>query len=369
MPRPSTHGTVPPSEAAGTARSAPLGPVTMQGPPAISTDIPLQSQALQPAALGSVPAPPAHPARSLRRTIADTDLVVHPLALGGSVFGWTADGATSTSVLDRHRELGGNFLDTADSYTSGRSEVIIGAWLRSRRARDSTVIATKIGKNRDNPGLSSRSIIGAVHASLDRLGTDYIDLLHFHFDDPTVPLEESLGAVDVLMRSGQVRYLAASNFSAERLMEARVLAANGLPRFVALQTQYSLLHRTPFESSLALVTGAQGLAVLPYFALAHGFLAGRYRSKADLQKTTRASRAAKHLNRHGFRVLAVLDRIAEEHEVAPAAIAIAWLIARSPVVAPVASASHPDQVEALVAAAGIRLTRGDMVDLDRVSAH
>ncbi|MCY7289038.1 MAG: aldo/keto reductase [Cryobacterium sp.] len=352
-----------------------------QGPSPISrsaevTDRPAAPLADLPAVRPSRPAhpgvaaPPATGASplALRRTMADTDLTVHPLALGTSVFGWTADGATSHRILDRHRDLAGNFLDTADSYTSGRSEVIIGSWLRSRRTRDSTVIATKIGKNLDNPGLSSRSIIGAVHASLERLGTDYIDLLHFHFDDPTVPLEESLGAVDVLMRRGQVRYLAASNFSAERLMEARVLAANGLPRFVALQTQYSLVHRTSFESSLALVTQAQGMSVLPYFALAHGFLAGRYRSKADLEKTTRSSRAAKYLNRSGFRVLAVLDRIAEEHAAAPAAIAIAWLLARGPVVAPVASASRPEQVDALIAAAGIRLTRSDMVDLDRVSA-
>ncbi|TFC13090.1 aldo/keto reductase [Cryobacterium algoritolerans] len=352
MPRPPMHG-----HGTRTAGVPPTGPGTLQGPPAISLPI------LVPGSVQSLPTP-----RTLRRTITDTDLTVHPLALGTSVFGWTADGETSARVLDRHRDLGGNFLDTADSYTSGRSEVIVGNWLRSRGARDGTVIATKIGKNRDNPGLSPRSIIGAVQASLDRLGTDYIDLLHFHFDDPTVPLEESLGAVDVLIRSGQVRYLAASNFSAERLMEARVLAANGLPRFVALQTQYSLLHRTPFESSLALVTRAQGMSVLPYFALAHGFLAGRYRSKADLQKTTRAARAAKYVTRTGLRMLAAVDRIAEEHAVAPATIAIAWLLARDQVVAPVASASHPDQVEALVVAAGIRLTRGDMVDLDRVSA-
>ena len=340
-------------------------------PSAVPAVLPAGLPAVLSAAARPLPARPdatgAFPL-ALRRTIAETDLTVHPLALGTSVFGWTTDGTTSHRILDRHRDLAGNFLDTADSYTSGRSEVIIGSWLRSRRTRDSTVIATKIGKNLDNPGLSSRSIIGAVHASLDRLGTDYIDLLHFHFDDPTVPLEESLGAVDVLMRRGQVRYLAASNFSAERLMEARVLAANGLPRFVALQTQYSLLHRSPFESSLLLVTRAQEMAVLPYFALAHGFLAGRYRSKADVEKTTRSSRGAKHQNRTGFRVLAVLDRIAEEHGAAPASIAIAWLLARSPVIAPVASASHFDQVDALVGAAGIRLTRSDMVDLDRVSA-
>ena len=334
-----------------------LVPVQSTGPVSVQSTGPVSSSELT-----------NQPGTGIRRTIADTDLTVHPLALGSSVFGWTADGDMSMRILDRHLELGGNFLDTADSYAAGRSEVLIGHWLRTRGVRDRTVIATKIGRNRDNPGLTPRSIIGAVQASLERLGTDYIDLLYFHFDDETVPLEESLGAVDVLMQSGQVRYLAASNFSAERLMEARVLAANGLPRFVALQTHYNLVHREAFESSLALVTRAQGMAVLPYFALAHGFLTGKYRTKADVAGTTRATRAALYLNRKAFRVLGSLDRIAAEHDVAPATIAVAWLLAQSGVVAPAASASHPDQVDALVAAASIRLRRCDMVDLDRLSA-
>jgi len=303
----------------------------------------------------------------VRRRIADTELYVHPLALGCSVFGWTADGAMSRRILDRHRDLGGNFLDTADSYAAGRSEVLIGSWLRMSGVRDQTVIATKIGRNRDNPGLDPRNIAGAVNASLERLGTDYIDLLYFHFDDDAVPLEESLGAMDALIRSGKVRYLAASNFCAERLMEARVLAANGLPRFVALETHYNLVCRAAFESSLALVTRAQGMAVMPYFALAHGFLAGKYRSKADVADTARGVRAAGYLHRKELKVLGTLDRIAAEHSVPPATIALAWLIARGGVVAPVAGASNPDQVDALVAAAGIRLGRGELIELDRVS--
>lgn len=344
---------------------------TTSGPPPISAPVPLQSSwPVSVQQTGPVPAleSTSQPGTGIRRTIADTDLSMHPLALGCSVFGWTADGDTTMRILDRHLEMGGNFLDTADSYATGRSEVLIGHWLRTRGVRDNTVIATKIGRNRDNPGLTPRSIIGAVHASLERLGTDYIDLLYFHFDDETVPLEESLGAVDVLMQSGQVRYLAASNFSAERLMEARVLAANGLPRFVALQTHYNLVHRAAFESSLALVTRAQGMAVMPYFALAHGFLTGKYRTKSDVADTTRATRAASYLNRRAFRVLGSIDRIAAEHDVALATIAVAWLLAQGGVVAPSASASHPDQVDALVAAAGIRLERSDLVELDRLSA-
>ncbi len=341
--------------------SAPRAAHAMSGPPPISRSVPVQSLDT---ALTATHAPQS---TGFRRTIADTDLSVHPLALGASVFGWTVDGPTSIRILDRHREFGGNFIDTADSYAAGRSEVLIGSWLRTRGARDSTVIATKIGRNRDNPGLSPKSITGAVHASLERLGTDYIDLLYFHFDDVTVPLEESLGAVDALIRRGQVRYLAASNFSAERLMEARVLSANGLPRFVALETHYNLVHRQAFESSLALAAHAQGMSVLPYFALAHGFLAGNYRSKSDLTANVRGARAGAYLNRAGLRVLDMLDRIAAEHDVPPATIVLAWLLARDGVVAPVAGASRPEQVDALVAAAGIRLGRGDMVHLDRVS--
>jgi aryl-alcohol dehydrogenase-like predicted oxidoreductase len=331
----------------------------LTGPPPISQPVPVQPTAGDPGGLRSA---------GIRRTIADTELSVHPLALGTSVFGWTVDGPTSLGILDRHRELGGNFIDMADSYSAGRSEVFIGSWLRSRGARDSTVIATKVGRNRDNPGLSPASIRGAVHDSLERLGTDHIDLLYFHFDDVTVPLEESLGAVDVLIRGGQVRYLAASNFSAERLMEARVLAANGLPRFVALETHYNLVHRRDFESSLALAAHAQDLSVMPYFPLAHGFLAGSYRTKSDVAASVRGARAGAYLNRAGLRVLSTLERIADEHGVPPATIALAWLLTRDTVVSPVAGASRPEQVDALVAAAGVTLRRADLVHLDRVSA-
>jgi len=302
-----------------------------------------------------------------RRLIPETTLSVHPLALGCSSFGWTVGGETSRKILDEHASLGGNFLDTADSYSAGRSETMIGSWLRRRGGRDEMVIATKIGRNLDNPGLSARSIVGAVDASLRRLGTDYLDLVYFHGDDPRIPLEESLGAMATIMRSGKVRYLGASNFSSERLMEARVLAANGLPRFSALETEYSLVRRPEFESSLALVTRAQGMAVMPYFPLAHGFLAGRYRSKADVGTDTRSQRAAAYINRKNLRLLGLLDRIAAEHDVQPATIALAWLLTRPGVLTPVAGAGHPDQVEALVAAAGLRLARSDALELDRLS--
>ena len=304
-----------------------------------------------------------------RRQLAGTGLSVHPLALGCNAFGWTATGEDSAAILDAHRELGGNFLDTADSFAAGRSEVIIGSWLRSRRARADTVLATKIGRNLDNPGLSQRSIVAAVEASLVRLGTDYVDLLYFHFDDKIVALEESLVAVDALMRAGKVRYLGASNFSAERLIEARVLSAVGLPKFVAAETPYNLVHRAELEKDVAVVARAQSLALMPGFALAHGFLAGAFRTKTDTAGTARGQLAAVYLNRRALRVLAMVDRIAAAQEVAPASIALAWLLARPDVVAPVAGAGRADQVPSLIAAAGIRLGENDLHDLDRVSTH
>ena len=301
------------------------------------------------------------------RRIGESELAVYPLSLGASVFGWTADGDTSLRILDRFAALGGNFIDTADSYVGGRSEVLIGKWMRERGNREHVVLATKVGRHHENPGLGSVSIVRAVEASLERLQTDHIDLLYFHDDDPDVPLEDSLATAEWLIESGKVRYLAASNFSADRLIEARILSATGLPKFIAVQTQYNLMHRTEFESALRIVASAQGLAVMPYYALANGFLTGKYRSKDDLNADARSIRAAAYVNRRGQRVLAALDRVAAEHESTPASVAIAWLLAKRNVVAPVASASRPEQVDALMVAAGIRLTRAQMLELDRVS--
>ncbi|MEN2737239.1 aldo/keto reductase [Microbacterium sp. X-17] len=301
------------------------------------------------------------------RRIGESDLAVYPLSLGASVFGWTADGDTSLAILDRFASRGGDFIDTADSYVGGRSEVLIGKWMHERRNRDDMVVATKVGRHHENPGLGSVSIVRAVEASLERLQTDHIDLLYFHDDDTEVPLEDSLATAEWLIETGKVRYLGASNFSADRLIEARVLASAGLPKFVAIQTQYNLMHRAEFESALRIVAAAQGLAVMPYYALANGFLTGKYRSKSDLSADARSVRASAYVNRKGMRVLAVLDRIAAEHGVSAASVAIAWLLAKRTIVAPVASASRPEQVDGLMAAAGIRLTRAQMLDLDRVS--
>ncbi|WP_241843238.1 aldo/keto reductase [Agromyces albus] len=303
-----------------------------------------------------------------KRTIGETGITVHPLALGGSTFGWTLGVDDSFDVLDRFAGVGGSLIDTADSYAAGRSESIIGKWMASRGTRDRMRIMTKIGRHHDHRGLAPDEITAAVDDSLTRLGTDRIDLLFFHGDDPAVPLEESLGSVDALIAAGKVGAIGASDFAPERLIEARVLAANGLPRFQALTTGYNLLERRPFEGAPELVAHAQGLAVLPYFALANGFLGGAVRRRSDVRHDARGARQAHHLGRRGHRVLAALDEIAFARGVQPATIAIAWLLAKPTVVAPVASASKPEQVDALIAAASVELHRSELVELDRVSA-
>lgn len=304
----------------------------------------------------------------VRRSLGGTGIATHPLALGASTFGWTLGPDAAFEVLDRFAGIGGNLIDTADSYAAGRSESIIGSWLASRRCRDRVHVMTKVGRHADHPGLAPSELRAAVDDSLTRLRTDRIDVLFFHGDDPAVPLEESLGTIGALVAEGKVRSLGASDFAPERLIEARVLAANGLPRFEVLTTSYNLMQRHPFEGATELVAHAQDLAVLPYFALANGFLGGRVRRRADVRRDARGERVARHLGRRGYRVLAALDEIAFAHGVEPATVALAWLLAKPTVVAPVASATTPEQVEELVAAASVDLQRSEIVELDRASA-
>ncbi|SEC09759.1 Predicted oxidoreductase [Paramicrobacterium humi] len=316
-----------------------------------SLPIPVQS--------GARPAP--------RRELAGITGGVFPLALGGSVFGWTASAEDTVAILDRYAALGGNFIDTADSYSGGLSEVQIGAWMRHRRNRDHIVVATKIGRHADYPGLARQNVIAAVDASLERLGTDRIDLLYLHRDDPTVPLESTLSAVRELMAAGKVLSLGASDFPAERLVQARVLAAAGYPRITAYETEYSLVNRRSFEGDRALVARGQGLAVMPYFALASGYLTGKYRSRADFHGSTRESRAEEHFTRRGRRVLRALDEIAAAASSTPATVALAWLLHQPGVLAPVVSASHPEQVDALAASVHLTLENEQLHELDRAS--
>jgi aryl-alcohol dehydrogenase-like predicted oxidoreductase len=314
-----------------------------------------------PARLGASP---------LLRTVGPSDLSVFPIAISGNVFGWTADVESTNGILDRYFADGGNFVDTADSYAGGRSEIMIGNWLRDRRNRQDVVIATKIGKSADNPGLTRRAIVSAVDASLQRLQTSHIDLLYLHIDDTSVAFEETLLAVDSLIGSGKVRYFGGSDHTGTRLMEARIAAAQlGVAHMVALQNHYNLMHRAEFEVGLARIASLQNLGVMPRFALASGFLSGKYRTRGDLAKNQRGSETAKYLGRRGLRVLGMLDEIAQTHHQTVATIALAWLLSKPNVVAPVVSASRPEQVGELTAAAHVRLTRHQLADLDRVSSY
>jgi len=305
-----------------------------------------------------------------RRPLGFSKLQVFPIAISGNVFGWTADGQATVDILDAYAAQGGNFIDTADSYASGRSETMIGNWMRERRNRDDMVVATKVGKSADNPGMSAPAITNSVTLSLERLGTDRIDLLYLHVDDPTVEFDETLLAVDELIRAGKVRYFGGSDHTGNRLIEARVASAQlGVAPMVALQNHYNLMHRNEYEGDLAHVAARQGLAVMPRFALASGFLTGKYRSRADLEQNARGQEVGKHLNKKGLRILAELDEVAGAQDASVATIALAWLLTKPHVVAPVVSASAAEQVVDLTAAATVQLTRHQVAQLDRASAR
>ncbi len=304
-----------------------------------------------------------------RRRIGSSSLVVYPMAMSGNVFGWTADVEATEGILDRYRAVGGNFIDTADSYAGGRSEIMIGNWMRDRRNRDGVVIATKVGKSADNPGLRRKAIIASVEASLQRLQTNWIDLLYLHIDDSTVPFDETLLAVDSLIADGKVRFFGGSDHTGNRLIEARIASAQlGVAHMVALQNQYNLMERAEYEGGLARVAESLELGVMPRFALASGFLSGKYRTKTDLARNSRGAETAKYLTRKGLRVLAALDEVAAEVSAPVAAVSLAWLLSRPKVVAPVVSASRPEQVYQLVEAVSLHLSRHHLAELDRASA-
>lgn len=303
-----------------------------------------------------------------RRRIGLSDLRVFPLAISGKVFGWKTDDVTTEAILDSYAAHGGNFVDTADSYSSGRSELMIGNWMRSRRNRDDIVIATKVGKSAEHPGVRARAITAAVDDSLRRLRTDRIELLYLHIDDPEVSFEETLLAVDELIRAGKVIAFGGSDHTGNRIFEARIASAQlGVAPMVALQNLYNLVERRDYEGDLEHIADRVGLGVMPRFALASGFLSGRYRTKADLPRGPHGSELAKYFNRRGLKVLAALDEVASARDASMATIALAWLLSKPNVVAPVASARHPDQVFDLIAAPTIRLTRHELTLLDRAS--
>ncbi|MGV9362882.1 aldo/keto reductase [Amycolatopsis sp. NPDC003731] len=296
--------------------------------------------------------------------LGNTDLDVYGLNLGGNVFGWTADEPQSHAVLDAYAAAGGNFVDTADLYGGGgRSEEILGRWLAARGRRDDFVVATKVGGWQERPGLSAKNIQAAAEDSLRRLQLDHIDLYYAHVDDRDTPLEETLGAFDTLVRAGKVRYLGASNYTAERLAEALSISdQNGFARYAVLQPHYNLVERD-YERDLAPIVAREGLATLPYFALAKGFLTGKYRTKDETGDSPRAARAASYLDADGERVLAALDEVAQAHGVSVATVALAWLRQQPTVAAPIASARTPEQLIDLVASVSLELTDAEVAAL------
>jgi aryl-alcohol dehydrogenase (NADP+) len=297
-----------------------------------------------------------------------TDLDIFPICLGGNVFGWTADEPRSQAVLDAYTEAGGNFIDTANSYLveHGQSETIIGRWLADRGNRDRIVVATKVGGGRGPVrNLRPETIKREAHASLDRLRTDHIDLYYAHFDDEATPLEESLRAFDALVQAGTVRHLGASNYTPGRLTAAlEIQREHGLAEFTVLQPHYNLVERD-FERTMRPVADAWDLAVLPYFALAKGFLTGKYRPDSEAVESRRAEAARAYLDHGGATVLAALDEIAAAHDTTVAAVALAWLLARPRVVAPIASARTAAQLTQILPAATLTLTPAEV---DRLSA-
>jgi aryl-alcohol dehydrogenase-like predicted oxidoreductase len=294
-----------------------------------------------------------------------TDLDVFPLCLGGNVFGWTADEDASFAVLDAYVAAGGNFIDTADTYMRpnlGTSETIIGRWMAARGNRDQLVIATKVGSD---GGLSARNVAEHAAASLRRLQTDRIDLYYSHKDDLDVPVEETLRAYGELVDAGQVRYIGASNLSGERILESlRVSAREGLPSYVALQPHYNLVERERYETEYAPIVASHELSVAPYYALAKGFLTGKYRAGGPDVESPRAEGARAYLDERGERVLADLDEIAAAHDTTVSAAGLAWLLSRPGVVAPIASATSVAQLEELLPMAGLTLTGDELLRLE-----
>ncbi|MGA2321380.1 MAG: aldo/keto reductase [Solirubrobacteraceae bacterium] len=305
--------------------------------------------------------------------LADTELDVFRLCLGGNVFGWTIDEERSFAVLDAYVQAGGNFIDTADTYGrrgpggAGGSERIIGRWIAAKGNREKLVIATKVGMDPELSGLSEATIRRGIEGSLERLGIDRVDLYYAHKDDPGTPLEETLGAFGALIAEGKIRYAAASNYSAPRLSEAlRIGEQDGMAAYVALQPHYNLMERGEYEGELAALCERHGLACVPYFGLARGFLSGKYRREGAAPDSPRAAGVREsYCTDRGFAVLDVLDELAAAHGTTVAAVALAWLAAQPTVIAPIASARSPEQLAELLPSVALGLSRPE---LERLSS-
>ncbi len=313
-----------------------------------------------------------------KRRLGQSSLEVSPLCFGGNVFGWTADESTSFKLLDSFVAAGFNFIDTADSYSTwvaghkgGESETIIGRWIKARGNRDNVIIATKVGSEvAGNKGLSKHYILSEVEESLRRLQTDYIDLYQSHRDDPGTTVEETLEAYAELVKQGKVRVIGASNFTPERL-ESSLQASrkHGYPRYESLQPNYNLYDRADYESKLEPLCVKEELGVIPYFSLASGFLTGKYRTQADLEKSARGKFVKKYMNERGLRIVAALDRVAKEMGSTPAQVALAWLIARPTITAPIASATSLEQLNQLLQATKLKLDKAAISLLNDASSY
>lgn len=309
-----------------------------------------------------------------KRIIKNTDLEIAPINLGGNVFGWTLDEQQSFNILDKFVGAGFNFIDTADMYSfwiengkGGESETIIGKWFKERNNRQDIILATKVGGATNQHGLdvSRKHILKSVDESLQRLGTDYIDLYYTHYDDNVTPVEETLQAYDDIIKAGKVRFIAASNVSPARLKESfEISEARGLHKYVALQPHYNLLERAHFENDYAPLVEKYNLSVFPYWSLASGFLTGKYRTESDFSKSPRGNDAGKYLNEKGLNVLSALDKVAEKHQTQQSTVALAWLLANPLVTAPIVSATSDRQLQTIIDAPKLVLDADDIALLN-----
>lgn len=313
-----------------------------------------------------------------KRTLGRSEILVAPLAFGGNVFGWTVDESTSFALLDQFVSSGFNLIDTADVYSrwapghsGGESETIVGKWLKQSGKREQVVIATKVGMEMGpgRKGLGKAYVLQAVEDSLRRLQTDYIDLYQSHLDDADTPLDETLETYAQLVRQGKVRLIGASNISASRLEVAlRVSRQDAYPRYESLQPEYNLYQRSGFEDALEPACVKHGLGVICYFALASGFLTGKYRTDKDLTKSVRGGSMQKYMNERGFRILDALDDVAKQNQSTPTKVALAWLIARPSITAPIASATSSAQLTELIEATRLQLDHASIERLNVASA-
>lgn len=315
-----------------------------------------------------------------RLKLGNTDLLIAPIVFGGNVFGWTIDEQQSFSILDAFVEKGFNMIDTADVYShwapgnsGGESETIIGNWLKKTGKRHQVVIATKVGgatKDQPKPNTAKSYILKEVETSLKRLQIETIDLYQTHFDDESIPVQETLEAYDRLIKDGKVRWIGASNLSAERLEESLKLSAEwDLPAYQTLQPEYNLVQRKKYELEYEPIVVRNNLGVITYYSLASGFLTGKYRSDADLNKSARGEGVKKMLDKKGLSILSVLDNIAAEHNTSQAAVALAWLLARPSVTAPIVSATSIEQMKSMTDAVKLKLNESDIEHLNEVSMY